>query len=170
MMGPISVRVPVRILFSPQTTIEILLRAFETQLSAMIGFEHCALKALSNQGDIKTMPQQAVFNWNPPGSDVSAKRIICHDKEVAPAVLAYREDLSIPYAHDYGVMFEVHEHDGHIAIQTNYDPALILDDQMKRLIWDFSTHLTCIIKKKGRTVAELLAATKAIQTGRVVEE
>ena len=157
MMGPISARVPLRLRFSPELSIDNLMCDISSQFTYMIGFEHCAMKVLSNGGDFQNMLTQAVFCWNTPNSDISSRRIICHDKEVAPAILAYREDLSVPFAHDYGVMFEVYEHDGHIAIYASWDHNLVSADFIDRLSEDFGAFLMLVIKKRGATVLELLA-------------
>ena len=164
-MGPISARVPLRLRFSPELSIENLMRDISTQFTLMIGFEHCAMKVLSNGGSFQNMLKQAVFSWNTPGSDISSRRIICHDKEVAPAVLAYREDLLVPFAHDYGLMFEVYEHDGHIAIYASWDHNLVSADFIDRLYEDFGAFLMLIVKKRRVTVLELLAENRAGRAG-----
>ena len=156
MMGPVSARVPLSIHLSLNLSVDNLMRNIENQFTSMIGFEYCAMKALNNQGGSQNTLKQAVFHWNPPGSDVSSRRIICHDKAVAPAVLAYREDLSVPYAHDYGLLFEVHEHGGHIAILASWDHNLVSAELIGRLFENFGSFLTSIIKTRGLTVRELL--------------
>ena len=156
-MGPISARVPIRIRFFPDLSIENLLCDIQIQLSSMIGFEHCAMKALSSGVGFQNMLKQAVFSWNSPECDITSKRIVCHDKEAAPAVLAYREDLSVPFAHDYVLMFEVYEHDGHITTYATWDHNLVFDDFISRLFDDFGSFLALIIKTRGATMVELLS-------------
>ena len=157
MMGPINARVPLRIRIYPDLSIENLLRDIQTQFSSMIDFEHCAMKALSNKAGYLNTLKQAVFSWNPPNCDVSSKRIICYDKEAAPAILAYREDLSVPSAHDYGLMFEVYEHGEHITIHATWDQDFVSADLISRLFENFGSFLVLIIKKRGVTVVELLS-------------
>ncbi|KAF6222607.1 hypothetical protein HO133_000654 [Letharia lupina] len=165
-MGPISARVPLLIRFLPDLSIENLMRDIETQLSSMIGFEHCAMKVLSREAGFQNMLKQAVFSWNPPDCDLSCKRIICYDKEAAPAVLDYREDLSVPFAHDYGLMFEVYEHGEHISIHATWDQNLVSGDLISRLLEDFGSFLALIIKTRGATVVELLSVNRVCQSGR----
>ena len=155
-MGPISARVPIRIRFFPELSIENLLCDIQVQLSSMIGFEHCAMTALSGSG-FEDMLKQAVFSWNLPACDITSKRIVCHDKEAAPAVLAYREDLSVPFAHDYVLLFEVYEHDGYITTYATWDHNLIFDDFVSRLFNDFGSFLALTIKTRGATMVELLS-------------
>ena len=161
MVGPISARVPLQIRSFPDLPIENLMRDIDTQLSAMIGFEHCAMRALSKGTSLQNMLKQAVFSWNPPGSDLASRRIVCHDKEVAPAVLAYREDLSLPFAHDYGLMFEVYEHGQHISTYASWDQNLASADLVRRLFESFETLLTAIIKTPRATVLELLSDNRS---------
>ena len=158
MMGPISARVPIRIRFFPDLSIENLMRDIKTGFLSMIGFEHCAMKALSNEADFQRTVKQAVFNWNLPDCDLSSKRIVCYDKQAAPTVLDFREDLSVPFAHDYGLMFEVYEHGEHITIRVNWDQDLVSVDLINRLIEDFGSFLSSIIRTRGVTVVELLSA------------
>lgn len=160
MMGPISARIPLKIHFFPDLPIKNLMRDIESQFSSMVGFEHCAMKALSKGVGFQNMVKQAVFNWNPPDSDLTSKRIVCHDKEAAPAVLAYREDLSMPVAHDYGLMFEVYEHGEHITIYATWDHNLIPVDLRNWLFMNFESFLSSIIKTRGKTVLELLSENK----------
>ena len=166
-MGPISARVPLMICIFPNLPIEILMRDIETQFSSTIGFEHCALKALSEVCGFQNMRQQAAFSWNPPGTDLSPKRIVCHDKEVAPAVLAYREDLSVLFSHDYGLLFEVYEHGEHITIYASWDRALVSVDLIARLLEQFGSLLISIIKTPRATVLELLSEYRTSQAGQV---
>ncbi|KAL9073584.1 MAG: hypothetical protein Q9161_002824 [Pseudevernia consocians] len=161
MMGPISARVPLRIHFFPNLSIENLMRDIETQLLSMVGFEHCAMSCFQD------MPKQAVFSWNPRDSDVFSKRIVCHDKEAAPAVLDYREDLSVPFAHDYGLMFEVYEHGEHITIHATWDQELVSADFISRLLEEFGSLLVSIIRTRGATVAELLSENRVGQSEQV---
>ena len=132
----------------------------ETQFSSMIGFEHCAMKVLRKETGFQSMPKQAVFSWNPLGSDLSSKRIVCHDKEAAPAVLDYREDLSVPVAHDYGLLFEVYEHGEHITIYATWDHVLVSADLITRLFDKFGSSLLQIIRTRGVTVSELLSENR----------
>lgn len=169
MMGPISARVPIRLRFFLNTSIKNLMRDIDTQFQSMIGFEHCAMKALSNQGNPQNVPKQAVFSWNPPGTDVSSKRIICHDKEVAPAVLAYREDLTTTFAHDYGLLFEVYGHGEHITIYASWDHKLVSAELINRLSEDFGNFLVLIIKRSSGTVLELLAEIRAGRAAQVAD-
>lgn len=161
MMGAISARVPLSIRFFPDLSIENLMRHINAQFSAMIGFEHCAMSSLQN------MPMQAVFNWNPVDGDISSKRIVCHDKEAAPAVLDYREDLSVPFAHDYGLMFEVYEHGEHLTIRATWDHNLVSTILISRVFEDFGNFLALIIRTPGATVVELLSENKVGQSGQV---
>lgn len=164
-MGPISARVPLRIRLFPDLSIENLMHDIESQLSSMIGFEHCAMKVLSKETGFQSMPKQAVFSWNPAGNDLSSRRIICHDKEAAPAVLDYRADLSMTFAHDYGLLFEVYEHGEHITIHASWDPALVSADLMSRLFDRFGSFLLLIIKTRGVTVSKLLFENSLGQLG-----
>ena len=132
----------------------------ETSFTSMIGFEHCAMKSLSKEAGFQSMVKQAVFNWNPPECDLSSKRIICYDKQAAPAVLDYREDLSVPFAHDYGLMFEVYENDQHITIHANWDQNLVSTDLVSQLIEDFGSFLSLIIRTREVTMAELISANR----------
>lgn len=166
-MGPISARVPLRVRLFPHLLIKDLMRDIDTQFASMAGFEHCAMRALSKGADVKNMPKQAVFNWNPPGSDVSSKRVVCHDREAAPAVLAYREDLSVPFAHDYGLLFEVYEHGEYIAIYVSWDQNLVEANLIRRLCEDFESFLVAIIKIGGGSVLDLLSEIKACRAGQV---
>ena len=161
MMGPISARVPLRIHFFPNLSIENLMRDIETQLLSMVGFEHCAMSCFQD------MPKQAVFSWNPRDSDVFSKRIVCHDKEAAPAVLDYREDLSVPFAHDYGLLFEVYEHGEHITIHATWDQELVSADFISRLLEEFGNLLVSIIRTRGATVVELLSENRVGQSEQV---
>ncbi len=161
MMGAISARVPLCVRFSPDLSIEDLMRDINAQFSAMIGFEHCAMSSLQN------MPMQAVFNWNPVDGDISSKRIVCHDKEAAPAVLGYREDLSVPFAHDYGLMFEVYEHGEHLTIRATWDHHLVSTSLISRVFEDFGNFLVLIIRTPGATVGELLSENRVGQSGQV---
>lgn len=161
MMGPISARVPLRIHFFPNLSIENLMRDIETQLISMVGFEHCAMSCFQN------MPKQAVFSWNPRDSDIFSKRIVCYDKEAAPAVLDYREDLSVPFAHDYGLMFEVYDHGEHITIHASWDQELVSADFINRLLEDFGSFLASIIRTRGATVLELLSKNRVGQSEQV---
>ena len=156
-MGPISARVPIRIRFSPDLSIEDLLCDVQIQLSSMIGFEHCAMHALGSGVGFQDLLKQAVFSWNLTECDITSKRVVCHDNEAAPAVLAYREDLSIPFANDYGLMFEVYEHDGYVTTYATWDHNLVFDDFISRLFDDFGSFLALIIKTQGSTVVELLS-------------
>lgn len=167
MMGPISTRVPLRIRFFPDLSIEDLMCDIDTQFSSMVGFEHCAMKVLSDERGFQNMPKQAVFNWNPPDSDLSSKRIVCYDKEAAPAVLAYREDLSVPSAHDYGLMFEVYEHGGHIAIYASWDHGLVSRELVSSVSDDFGGLLSLIVRTQGVTVSELLSRHRVGRLGEV---
>lgn len=167
MMGPIGTRVALRICFIQDLSREDLLSDIDTQLSSMIGFEHCAMRVLSNERGLRNMPRQAVFNWNPPNSDVSSRRIVCHDKEAAPAVLAYSEDLSVVFPHDYGLMFEVYEHGEHIAIYASWDQSLVSADLVNRVSDDFVGLLPLIIRTRDVTVSELLAQLRPDQLGQV---
>ena len=168
MMGPISARVPLRVRVFPNLSIEKLMRDIETQLSSMIGFEHCAMRALSNGCGFKNIQKQAIFNWNPPDSDLSSRRIVCYDKEVVPAILAYREDLSVPFAHDFGLMYEVYEHGEHITIYVTWDQYLVSPDLISRLSETFESFLTTIIKTRGATVRDVLSKNRACQSGQVL--
>ena len=159
MMGAISARVPLCIRFFPDLLIDNLMRDINTQFSAMIGFEHCAMSSLQN------MPKQAVFSWNPVDSDISSKRIVCYDKEAAPAVLDYREDLSVPFAHDYGLMFEVYEHGEHLTIHATWDHNLVPKNFISRVFEDFGNFLALIIRTRGATVVELLSENRVGQSG-----
>lgn len=163
-MGPISARVPLTIRFFPNLSIENLMRVIETQISSMNGYEHCAMKVLSRGCGLHNMLKQAVFNWNPPDTDLSPKRIVCHDKEAAPAVLAFREDLSVPFAHDYGLMFEIYEHGEHIAIYASWDQDLVSVHLVTRLFEGFASFLTAIMKRRGATVLELLSENRVSQS------
>ena len=163
-MGPISARVPIRIRFFPDLSIENLLCDIQIQLSSMIGFEHCAMKALGGGVGFEDMLKQAVFSWNQAECDITSKRIVCHDKEAAPAVLAYREDLSVPFAHDYVLMFEVYEHDGYITTYATWDDNLVFDDFISRLFDDFGSFLSLIIKARGATMVELLSEHRAAKS------
>lgn len=165
MMGPISARVPLTVRLFPNLSIENLMRDIETQFSSMIGFEHCAMKVLSEECGFQNLRKQAVFNWNLPGTDLSPKRIVCHDKEAAPAVLAYREDLSVPFSHDYGLLFEIYEHGQHITIHASWDRALVSVDLVNRLFERFGSLLISIVKVPGGTVLELLSENNASQSG-----
>ena len=166
-MGPISARVPLWIRFFPDLSIESLMHDIESQFSSMIGFEHYAMKVLSKETGIQNMPRQAVFSWNTPGNDLSSKRIICHDKEAAPAVLDYRADLSMPFAHDYGLLFEVYEHGEHITIHASGDPALVSADLIHRLFDRFGSFLLLIIKTRGVSVSKLLFENGMGQLGQM---
>lgn len=166
-MGPISAPVPLRIRFFPDLSIESLMHDIESQFSSMIGFEHCAMKVLSKETGFQSMPKQAVFCWNPPGNDLSSKRIICHDKEAAPAVLDYRADLSMPAAHDYGLLFEVYEHGEHITIHASRDPNLVSADLISRLFDRFGGFLLLIMKTRGVTVSKLLFENRVGQLGQM---
>ena len=161
MMGPLSARVPLRINLFPNSSLEDVMRDINNDFTSMIGFEHCAMKALHTNGGLQNLPAQAVFSWNPPGSDLSSKRIICYDKGVAPAILAYREDLSMPYAHDYGLLFEVYEHEGHVAMFASWDHDLVSTDLIYRLVEGFERFLTLITKTKGFTVGTALCERRA---------
>ena len=165
MMGPLSARAPIRISLLPDSSLEDLMRHINNEFTSMIGLEHCAMKALHTDGGLHNLPPQAVFSWNPPGSDLSSKRIICHDKAVAPAVLAYREDLSVPYAHDYGLLFEVYEHGGHVAILASWDRNLVSADLIGRLVEGFERFLMLIIKTKDLTLREVLCDRAADRAG-----
>ena len=165
MMGPISARAPLRIYLFPISSLEDLMLDINNKFASMIGFEHCAMKALHTNGGLQNLPPQAVFSWNPPGSDLASKRIICHDKAVAPTVLAYREDLSVPYAHDYGLLFEVYEHGGHVAIFANWDRDLVSADLISRLMEGFGRFLMLILKTKDLTLEEVLCERTAGQAG-----
>lgn len=156
-MGPVSARVPLRISLSLDISLETLMRSIEDQLKSMIGFEHCAMKALHPNRGLKTLRPQAVFSWNPPSNDLSSKRIIFNDKGVDPAVLAYREDLSVPYAHDYGLLFEVYDHEGHVAIFASWEHHLVSKSFISRLVDEFERFLTLILKSRGLTVREVLS-------------
>lgn len=162
-MGPISARVPLRIRLFPGLSIESLMHDIETQLSSMIGYEHCAMKVLSKENGLRCMPKQAVFSWNPPGVDSSSERIVCHDKEAAPAVLDYSADLSWTFAHDYGLLFEVYEHGEHITIRASWDPNLVSADLINRLYDKFRSFLLLIIRMRGVTVSELLFENRVDQ-------
>ena len=166
-MGPISARVPLRIHFFPDLSIESLMHDIESQLSSMVGFEHCAMKVLSKETGFQSMPKQAVFSWNPLGNDVSSKRIVCHDKEAAPAVLDYRADLSMPFAHGYGLLFVVYEHGEHITIHASWDPSLVTTDLISRLFDRFGSFLLLIIKTRSVTVSELLYENREGQLGQM---
>ena len=155
MMGPISARVPLRVHVFPSYTLEDLMRHINDEFTSMIGFEHCAMKALYPNGGLQNLPPHAVFSWNPPGSDLSSERIACHDKAAAPAVLAYREDLSVPYAHDYGLLFEVYEHAGHVAMVATWEPELLSTDRIHRLMGYFRYFMTLLLKSRGLTLREV---------------
>ena len=157
MMGPISARVPLRIHLLPNSSIEEVMRFIDNEFASMIGFEHCALEVLHTKGGLQNLPPQAVFSWNPPGSDLSSKRIICLDKAVAPAVLAYREDLSVPYAHDYALLFEVYEHDGYVAVFATWDRGPLSAELILELVEEFERFLMLILKSSKLTVREVLS-------------
>ena len=158
MMGPISARVPLRIRVFSTLSIENLMRDIEIQVSSMIRHENYAMQALSTDGCFKNLPKQAVFSWNPPDSDLSSKRIACHDKEAAPTVLAYREDLSVPFIHDYGLMYDIYEHEDYLIIYASWDHGLVSTDLVSQLVKDFGKFLTSIIKRPTETVGELMFA------------
>ena len=155
MMGPISARVPLRVYVFPSYTLEDLMRHINNQFTSMIGFEHCAMEASHTNGGLHNLPPQAVFSWNPPGSDLSSKRIVCQDKAVAPAVLAYREDLSVPFAHDYGLLFEVYEHGGHVAMVATWEPELVETDLIHRLMGDFRYFVMLLLKSRRLTLRKV---------------
>ena len=161
MMGAISARVPLRIRFFPDLSIDNIMRDIDAQFSAMVGFEHCAMSSHQN------MPKLAVFSWNPVDSEISSKRIVCYDKEAAPAVLDHREDLSVPFAHDYGLMFEVYEHGEHLIIRATWDHHLVSTSLISRLFEDFGSFLALIIRTRGATVVELLSENRVGQSGQV---
>ena len=166
MNGPISARVPVKISLSPNSPISYVLGDTELQLSR-IDFENVAMKALSNASHINNIPIQAVFDWKPSGSDLSSRRIACHDKQAAPAILAFREDLSSPAAHDYGLLFEVYDHGGHIAMYPSWDDKLVSADLLTQLIELFENFLTLMVKGKCATVQELFSENRAGRSGDV---
>ena len=157
MMGPVSARVPLRIPLFLNSSLEDLMRCIEYQFQSMIGLEHCAMEALHTNGGLQNLRLQAVFSWNPPGSDLSSKRIILNDNGVAPAVLAFRGDLSVPYAHDYGLLFEVYDHEGHIAIFASWDHLLVAKAFIRSLVEEFERFLTLILKSSSLTVREVLS-------------
>lgn len=136
----------------------------KTQFRSMVGYEHCAMKILSKETGLRSIPKQAVFSWNPRGIDSSSERIVCHDKEAAPAVLDYRADLTWNFAHDYGLLFEVYEHGEHITIRASWDPHLVSADLITRLFDRFRSFLLFIIRARGVTVSELLFEDKVGQS------
>ena len=149
-MGPISARVPFRIHIFPKLSLEDLMADIDNQFTSMIGFEYCAMQCLSSNDGRRKSPTQAVFSWNPPGSDLSSRSVVCSDKTVAPAVLTFREDLSWPYTHNHGLMFEVCEcEDGeHVAMFASWDGKLIPADRIRWLVDGFARSLTLIVKSK----------------------
>ena len=161
MMGPVSARVPLRIPLFLNSSLEDLMRCIEYQLKSMVGLEHCAMEALHTNGGLQNLRLQAVFSWNPPGSDLSSKRIVCNDKRVAPAVLAYRDDLSVPYAHDYGLLFEVYDHEGHIAILASWDHHLVPKAFISLLVDEFERFLTLTLESRSLTLREVLSKPMA---------
>ena len=169
MMGPVSARVPLRINLFPNSSLEEVMRFIDNEFASIIGFEHCALEVLHTNGGLQNLPPQVVFSWNPPASDNSSKRIICLDKAVAPGVLAYRDDLSVPYAHDYALLFEVYEHDGHVAMIATWDPAPLSAELIVELMENFGRFLMLILKSSKLTVREVLSdgtAGRAEETDR----
>ena len=160
MMGPLSARVPIQIYLSLNSSLEDLVRHINEVFASMIGFEHCAMKTLHTDGGLQNLRPQAVFSWNPPGNDLSYKRITCHDNAVAPTVLAYREDLSVPYAHDYGLLFEVYEHIGHVAICASWDGDRVSVDLIGQLAEDFRRFLMLIVKSRTLTLREALCESR----------
>ena len=175
MMGPVSARVPLRFHLFHTLPVETLMRDIDAQFSSMIGFEHCAIRALNLPGaaaaaDFGTpleLVQAAVFAWHPPGADIAAARIVCHDRDAAPAVLAYREDLSSPLAHDFGLLVEVYEHGDHVSIYASWDPVVVAADLVARLLEDFEFFLSVVVKRRLGTVGELLSAYRACRAGPV---
>ena len=155
MMGPISARVPLRVYVFPSYTLEDLMRHINNQFTSMIGFEHCAVEASHTNGGLHNLPPQAVISTNPPATDISSERNVYHANAVAPAVLAYREDLSVPYAHDYGLLFEVYEHGGHVAMVATWEPELVETDLVRRLMGDFAYFVMLLLKSRRLTLRKV---------------
>ena len=170
MMGPISARAPLRIQLTPDASLEELMRSIENEFTSMIGFEHCAMKTLHPNGGLHNLPPQAVFSWNSLGSDFFSERIACVDRSVTPpatAILAYREDLSVAYTHDYGLLFEVYERDGYLAIFTSWDHVLVSEVFVGRLVGDFGRFLSLIVRSGGLSLRDVMMVDRAEEMERV---
>ena len=170
MMGPISARVPLRILLPPNASLEELMRSIKNEFTSMIGLEHCAMKILHPNGGMHNLPPQAVFSWNPLGSDILSARIACTDRSVAPGVLAYREDLSVAYAHDYGLLFEVYERDGYLAVYTSWDRDLVSEELIGILVGRFERFLRLMVgSEEGLSLQEVIVEDRKGEMKRVQE-
>ena len=165
-MGPISVPTPLRVQFSNDLTVEELMRAIKAQLWDMVGFEHHAMTALRKEGP-PNRPDvaQAVFSWNPPGSDIYTRRVLCRGSGAVPASLEYRPDLSTPATHDYGMLLDVYEHDDYVSIHTSWDSDLIDKKSVIKRVNEFGDFLISIARRQDvlgvdRMVDDMLAAQK----------
>ena len=136
------------------------MRDIDAQFSWMGRMKECveqyAIKALSNRGAFQNTFKQAVFDWNQVHMDITSINSVCNDKEVAPATLEYREDLSMASTHDYGLLFEVHDHGEYLVICLSWDHNLIADGDIFQLLVRFERIFLLMITTPGLTVQELL--------------
>ena len=156
-MGPVSARVPVRILFDRYLTTGGLLKIIGHQLLSMVGSEHNAIRALRGKEYLFRTVTQGVFQWHPLRSDVFNRTIICHDQDAAPAILKFRQDLSTPAAHSHGLMLDIWEEDGYISIHASWNSNLLETEKIDHLIDRFVTLFSLIIRAHGKTVGELIS-------------
>ncbi|KAK3176000.1 hypothetical protein OEA41_007322 [Lepraria neglecta] len=162
-MGPVSARVPIRITFDKDMTTGGLLKIIGYQLLSMVGVEHYAVRALRGQGFNWKSVTQGVFQWHPLRSDVFNKMIVCHDKDAALATLRFRQDLSTPANHDYGLMVDIWEEDGYISINTSWNSQLLEWRKVDHLIKRFTTLFTLIVNGHGETVGELIGHCNGVE-------
>ena len=72
----------------------------------------------------------------------------------------------MPFAHDFGLLFEVWEYEGHIAIHASWDHELVGENFVGRLVEGFGRVLLLVGKMDGRkTVGELMADGGGTEAG-----
>ena len=86
---------------------------------------------------------------------------------MAPAVLTYREDLAVPYAHDHVLLFEVHERGEYIANVASWDHNHVSKDFIGRLFEDSASFLMLIIKSRDPSVRKVLRKSTVSCDGEV---
>ena len=159
-MGPVSGLVPLRFHYGADLFVGPLIEYFGRQLSSFTSWEgnigDHVMKALGSEREDLRMFNQAIFSWNTVGVDVSSTEISYHDQISGPVVLAQREYLSTAYAHDYGILIEVYEHEDHIAICPTWDRVLFPTQLIDGVLEDFTRLLRLIITTQDCTLQELL--------------
>ena len=158
-MGPVNARVPVRVPMNLTMPIQTLLSAMKSQSNQAIGMEHRAMMALQPDNVTSGHIAQGLFQWNPPDSDITGRKIVWHDEETGVASLQLRGDLSCEPTHDHGLLVCAWEQVGaesiRLSISWNSD---IMETRLVSAVYDrFRSIWGSIVSGEAETIADCLS-------------